>query len=153
LLYRSPEQVSNVQVTHLANRGAFTRPANEADLDRAIQTVRNMAVPGVVEMFQESMVAAEYFMRPAFPQIRLGSSGPTNVSRTVLPGADARRRRVIQRWGADLYEEMARVNHLDIQLYDLACDEIRRRLNLIPAIPTRMAELGDGCRELTANVV
>jgi hypothetical protein len=152
LLHRSPEQVSNVQVTHLANRGAFTRPANEADLDRAFQTVRNMALPGVVEMFQESMVAAEYFMRPAFPQIRLGS-GPTNVSRDVLPGADARQKRLLQRWGGELYEEMARVNHLDIQLYNLACLEIRRRLNLIPAVPARIAEFGDRCGELTANVV
>ena len=89
LLDRSPEQVSNAQVTQIANRGAFTRPANETDLERAVGTVRNMALPGVVEMFQESMVAAEYFMRPAFPSIRLGS-GPANVSRQILPGAAER---------------------------------------------------------------
>jgi hypothetical protein len=149
LLNRSPEQVSNVQVTHLANRGAFTRPANEADLQRAVQTVRSMALPGVVEMFQESMVAGEYFMRPAFPALRLGS-GPANVSRQVLPGAAERERRLVQRWGWDLYEQLSRLNELDIELVERAGDEIRRRLSMIPAVPDRMAEFGARC-ELPAT--
>lgn len=144
LLDRSPEQVSNVQVTHLANRGAFTRPANEADLGRAIRTVRNMALPGVVEMFRESMVAAEYFIRPVFPSIGLGA-GPANVSRTVLPDAAERERRLIQRWGQDLYDELARVNELDIQLFERTGEEIRRRLSLMPAVPERIAEFGERC--------
>jgi len=145
LLDRSPEQVSNVQVTQLANRGAFTRPANEEDLERAVQTVRNMALPGVVEMFQESMVAGEYFMRPAFPSIRLGS-GPANVSRRILPGAAERERRLIQIWGADLHEKLRRLNEWDIRLFERAGDEIRRRLSLIPAVPDRIAEFGARCR-------
>jgi len=150
LMNRSPEQVSNVQVTHLANKGAFTRPSNESDLNRAIQTFRNMAWPGVVEMFQESMVAAEFFMRPAFPSIRLGS-GPTNVSRKVLSGAVAREQRLLQRWGPVLYNQLTRMNELDIQLVDSACDEIRRRLSLMPGVPSRMAEFSERCSELTAN--
>lgn len=152
LLDRSPEQVSNVQVTHLANRGAFTRPANEADLERAVQTVRNMALPGVVEMFQESMVAGEYFMRPAFPSIRLGSA-PANVSRRILSGVAERERRLVQRWGGDSYAELTRLNELDIQLFDRAADEIRRRLSLIPAVPDRLAEFGARCRELESTAV
>lgn len=152
LLERSPEQVSNVQVTHLANRGAFTRPANESDLARAVQTVRDMALPGVVEMFRESMVAAEYFLRPAFPGIRLDST-PANVSRRVKPGAAERERRLIQLWGSGLYEELTRVNELDIRLFDRAGDEIRRRLSLVPALAARMAEFGDRCRKTATNVV
>jgi len=155
LLNGSPEQVSNVQVTNLANRGAFTRPANASDLERAVRTVRNMALPGVVEMFQESMVAGEYFLRPAFPSIRL-SSGPTNVSRQLAPDASGERERehrLIQRWGRDLYDQLARMNELDLQLFDQARDEIRRRLSLIPAVPSRIAEFDDRCRELTSHVV
>ncbi len=149
LLNKSPEHVSNVQVIHIACRGAFTRPANSADLECAAQTVRNMALPGVVEMFEESMVAGEYFMRPAFPSIRLGS-GPTNVSRQVNPAAQ-RDSRLIQLWGRDLYRELARVNELDIQLFELAREEIRRRLTLMPAVPERLAEFGARCRELAIS--
>jgi len=144
LLDRSPEQVSNAQVTQIANRGAFTRPANEADLDRALQTVRNMALPGVVEMFQESMVAGEYFMRPAFPTIRLGS-GPANTSRQILPGAAEREQRLIRLWGRDLHSELTRLNELDIRLTEQTGHEIRRRLSVIPAVPDRLAEFGNRC--------
>jgi len=147
MLNHSPEQVSNIQVTYLANSGAFTRPANEADLDRAVAIVRNMALPGIVEMFQESMVAAEYFMRPAFPSIRLGSA-PANVSRPVLSGPEERERRLIQVWGSSLYQELKRINELDIQLVARAEDEIRRRLTLMPAVPARLSEFGARCRDL-----
>ncbi len=149
LLDRSPEQVLNAQVTQIANRGAFTRPANEADLERAVQTVRNMALPGVVEMFQESMVAAEHFMRPAFPSIRLGS-GPANVSRQILLSAAEREQRLIRIWGQDLHRELTRLNELDIQLTEQAGNEIRRRLSMMPAVAERIAEFGDRCANMAA---
>jgi hypothetical protein len=60
LLDVAPHQVSDVQVTQLARAGAFTRPANERDLEKAVAIVRQMAVPGLVEAFDESLVAAEY---------------------------------------------------------------------------------------------
>jgi hypothetical protein len=149
LLDRSPEQVSNAQVTQIANRGAFTRPANEADLERAVEIVRNMALPGVVEMFQESMVAAEYFIRPAFPSIRLGSP-PANISRQILSDAAEREQRLIRLWGGDLHRELARLNELDIRLTEQAGHEIRRRLSMMPAVPERIAEFGDRCTAMAA---
>ena len=132
LLNRSPQQVSNVQVTQIANGGAFNRPANEFDLERAVRTVRNMALPGVVEMFDESMVAAEYFCGPAFPTIRLDSA-PKNVSRRILSSAADRERRLVQLWGRDLHEQLTMRNQLDIELFHEAGEEIRRRLALVPA--------------------
>lgn len=150
LLDGSPEQISNVQVIHLANRGAFTRPCNSADLDCAVQTVRNMSVPGVVGMFQESMVAAEYFLRPAFPSIRL-SAIPTNVSRPVLRSDSEREARLLKLWGRDLYDELERLNELDIELVNQAEEEIRRRLSLTHAASVRMADYGNRCQEMLAN--
>ncbi len=144
LLDRSPEQISNAQVTQIASRGAFTRPANEADLERAVQTVRNMALPGLVEMFEESMVTAEYFLRPAFPSIRLGS-GPANVSRQILTSAAEREQRLIHLWGRDLHRELTRLNELDIRLTEQTSIEIRRRLSMMPAVPERIAEFAERC--------
>lgn len=150
LMDRSPEQVSNAQVTQIANRGAFTRPANVTDLERAVQTVRNMALPGLVEIFQESMVAGEHFMRPAFPSIRL-SSGPVNVSRQILPGAPEREQRLIRLWGRDLHRELTRLNELDIELTEQTRNEIRRRLSMMPAASDRVAEFGDRCAAMGAQ--
>jgi hypothetical protein len=58
----APHQVSDVQVTQLARAGAFTRPANERDLEQAAAIVRQMAVPGLVEAFDDSLVGAEYYL-------------------------------------------------------------------------------------------
>src|SRR5579864_6219024 len=71
LLDHSPHLISDVQVHRLTNGGAFTRPASEMDLERATRVVLDMAIPGAVDMFDESLVAAEYFLNPAFPGIRL----------------------------------------------------------------------------------
>lgn len=146
LLDHSPEHISNIQVTALANRGAFTRPANASDLDRAVRTVQNMALPGVVEMFRESMVAGEYYLRPAFPSIRLGAP-PANISRPhAVSPAD-----LVQRWGRGIYEELARHNELDIALFEAACREIRRRISLIPSVSERIEEFGNRCRALATT--
>lgn len=144
----APHQVSNTQVTQLATAGAFTRPANLSDLDRAIGFMRDMAMPGLVEMFDESMVAAEHFMRPAFSSLRL-SSRAHNVSRTVLADADEREQRLIRFWGADLHRELTRLNEFDIELCHQTGREIRHRLSLVPANRERLAEFGSRCVELT----
>ena len=43
---------------------------------------------------------------------------------------------------------LARVNELDLHLFELAADEIRRRLAVMPAVPERLAEFSARCREL-----
>jgi hypothetical protein len=149
LLDRYPEQVSNVQVTQIGNRGAFMRPASEADLDRAVTSVRNMALPGVVEMFHESMVAGEYYMRPAFPSLRL-SAVPVNVGRRMVSNVAEREQRLIHLWGQDLYDYLARVNAMDLELFSQTVKEIRQRLSFVPGVPARMAEFASRCEQRIA---
>ena len=90
LIDEAPHQVSEVQVTQLANAGAFTRPADERDLEQATAVLRETAVPGLVEMFDESLVVAEYFLRPAFPTLRMEYT-PQNVSQASRPAPAASR--------------------------------------------------------------
>ena len=82
LVDQAPHQVSDVQVNFLANSGIFARPANESDLERATDALRAMAIPGVLDMFDESLVSAEYYLKPAFPTLRLDY-----VPRNVTPVA------------------------------------------------------------------
>jgi hypothetical protein len=44
-----------------------------------------MAIPGLVEMFDESLSAAEYFLKPAFARLAL-ESVPQNVTRVSAVG-------------------------------------------------------------------
>ena len=98
LLDQSPEHISNPP-GHLPreSRRFFIRRATTSDLARAIETVQQMALPGVVEMFQESMVAAEYYLRPAFPSIQTPPQGPQMSAvpkppvRQILLSAGARK--------------------------------------------------------------
>lgn len=137
LLDRSPHLISDVQVHRLANGGAFTRPASEADLERATRVVLDMAIPGVIDMFDESLVAAEYFLNPAFPGIRL-EYVPQNVSSPWNQGPE-RQNEWSRLWGATAYEELARLNGFDLELYRRAKKEVGRRLALVPKFNEKLA--------------
>jgi hypothetical protein len=139
LLRDAPHLVSNVQVTHLANGGAFARPANDRDLDRAVQVFRDMSVPGIVEMFDESLVAAEYFLKPVFPELRLHYI-PENVSRPERTRQADLERTLVDLWGADVYSDLHRLNTLDLELFRQAKIENQRRLFLMPDLQERLVE-------------
>jgi hypothetical protein len=147
-LRESPHLVSDVQVTQLASGGAFVRPANERDLDRATQVFCDMALPGLVDMFNESLVAAEYFLRPSFPGIRLDHA-PLNVSRPeTLPRLHKLEDRLVALWGSDLYADLVRLNQFDLELYHRAQSEVRRRLFLVPGLDDRLVNFQARCARL-----
>ena len=161
LANESPHMVGDVQVTQLACAGAFVRPAHAEDLERASAILRDMAIPGLVEMFDESLVAAEYFLRPAFPGVKLECVAK-NVSR---PGGAAgspsardrqerlrdRHERLIDAWGGDLYEDLLRLNQLDLELFRRAQKEIVRRIALVPQSERKLAEFRARCSQLQAG--
>jgi hypothetical protein len=151
LVNDSPHIVSDIQVTQLACSGAFTRPAHSGDLERAAEIVRDMAIPGLVEMFDESLVAAEYFLRPAFPALNL-EYVPHNVFRPSSPNLTSsplhRPERLVRLWGGDLYEDLVRLNQLDLELFQRAEDEIQRRIALVPKYDRRLAEFRARCARL-----
>lgn len=154
LANESPHMVNDVQVTQLACAGAFTRPAHAADLERASAIVSDMAIPGLVEMFDESLVAAEYFLRPAFPGVRLECVAK-NVSRPAglgvsNPVGDGQQR-LAEAWGGDLYEDLLRLNQLDLELFRRAQKEIVRRIALVPQSEQRLAEFRARCSRLEAG--
>jgi hypothetical protein len=139
LVDQSPNMVSEVQVQLLANGGAFRRPADRDDLERAIQTIKRMSMPGLVEMFDESLVVAEYFLRPAFPGLSLEYVA-RNVSDPAAQELSTRDDRLRNIWGADLFQELVRLNRLDLELHEAAAGEVARRFALIPEAERRLAE-------------
>ncbi|MGD1074322.1 MAG: sulfotransferase family 2 domain-containing protein [Bryobacteraceae bacterium] len=147
LIDEAPHQVSEVQVTQLANAGAFTRPADEQDLERATAVLREMAVPGLVEMFDESLVVAEYFLRPAFPNLRLEYVAQ-NVSQAARRAPAESREYWEGLWGKDVYQRLLRMNEMDMELVRRAEREILRRLGPIPGAASKLADLRSRCDRL-----
>ncbi len=145
LVDQSPNQVSDVQVNFLANSGIFLRPPDEDDLDRAADTMRTMAIPGVLDMFDESLVSAEYYLKPAFPTIRLDY-----VPRNVSPAAPGRGFDLKEVWGPDLYETLSRMNRLDTEFIRRTRAEIVRRFENVPEAQRRLAEFRVRCARRVA---
>lgn len=149
LIDEAPHQVSDVQVTQLANAGVFARPANHADLERATALMHDMAVPGLVEMFDESLVAGEYYLRPAFPALGL-EYVPQNVSPALTHVEPDSREYWAELWGKDLCERLQRMNEMDLELVHRANAEIRRRLDKIPQVSEKLADFRSRCAGLAA---
>jgi hypothetical protein len=150
LIDNAPHLVSNVQVTMLAQGGAFTRPVDVGDVDAAADVIGKMSIPGLVEKFDESLVAAEYFLKPAFPRLKLDYL-PQNVSRP-LGGSSADRQEWLRHsWGLDLYNTLAHLNQCDLELYRRAEREIARRFDLVPAAQQRLADFRARCPKRQAD--
>ena len=148
LLEVSPDSVSDVQVHFLAQGAAFARPCNHEDLRLAEAIVRDAAVAGVVEMFDESLAAAEYFLRPAFPGIDFAYA-PKNVS-SPHPLAHSRTTEELslscrQAWGDRLYEAVERLNGFDMALYQAARSEVARRFSMVPDAGRKLEDLRVRC--------
>jgi len=144
LMDSAPHLVSNVQVTMLAQGGAFTRPADTPDVETAADVVAKMAIPGLVERFDESLVAAEYFLKPAFPRLRLDYV-PQNVSRPLGGSPVDRQDRLKHSWGADLYHQLEHLNQCDLELWRRAGEEVARRLDLVPDAARRLVDFRARC--------
>ena len=151
LIDESPHFISNAQTLLIANGGAFTRPMDDADLARAIETMRQMAVPGLVKLFDESLVAAEHFLGPAFPRLRLHYVAQ-NVTRPSTRSFDQRLEELRVLWGSDVYQELIRLNRLDLELCGYAENEIRRRFALVPNPEARLQEFRSRCSGLRMQV-
>jgi hypothetical protein len=151
MMDEAPNLVSNAQTLLIANGGEFTRPMDETDLSRAKETLRCMALPGLVESFDESLVAAEHFLGPAFPNLRLHYVA-RNVTRPSVRNFDHRLQELRATWGADVYQQLHSLNLLDLELCEYARGEIQRRFHLVPNAEERLLEFRARCSGLRLQV-
>ena len=144
LLEDHPHQVCNAQTNLLANSGRFTRPPDSEDLDRAVRTIQKCAMPGLVDRFDESLTVAEYFLKPAFPNLHLHHR-PHNVGRSTSMPISERHRRLRAQCGAALFRQQRQANELDRRLYVAARRELERRVASTPSFSLRLAEFRRRC--------
>ena len=109
--------------------------------------LREMAVPDRVEMFEESLVVAEYSLRPAFPTLRMEYI-PQNVSQTARRAPAEFRECWEALWGQELHERLLRMSQVDMELVRQAEREILRRLDRIPRAADKLVEFKSRCARL-----
>jgi hypothetical protein len=146
LLGEYPHLVNDAQVNALANSGVYTRPPTRRDLHVAFERVRQICVLGVVELFDESAVTAEYFLRPTFPALRF-EYVTQNATGTLHEDWEDEFRSEI---GEARYAHFERMNRLDMQLFAFAKEELLRRYEMVPERSARMDSLRRRCEELQA---
>lgn len=145
LIRQHPHMVNDAQVNTLANAAAYTRPPDSTDLAAALRIVREMSVAGVMDLFDETLVAAEYFLCPAFPSIQLEYISQNVGPKDTEPFRDA--------VGAKVYEQLEKMNQLDTELVAQARAEVRRRFELVPDAQERLASFRRRCAGLEEATV
>ncbi len=132
-------RVSNVQVNLLANGIVNDLPA-EADLARAREVMLRTSFLGVVDRFEESLIAGQYFLRPVFPNLALAQE-PANISAGWEDALNERIEKFRRACDPDVFAELVRLNSLDAELVNCAREEVRRRFSMVPDGPAKLREL------------
>ena len=131
-----PHMINDVQVNLLANGGVYLRPPNQLDLDRAAAMLDHTSILGVVDIFDESMTAAEYYLRPVFP-VKLHYVRQNVSDQPFQPLANPK-----------LYNEVVALNRFDLELVNRAQHEVLRRFHVIPDYTGRLADFRRRCAKL-----
>lgn len=151
LLRHLPHMLADVQINHLVNGAEFSRAAGPQDLRAASAILADMSAPGVVELFDESLVAAEFFLGPCFPQIDFAYIAQ-NVSAPDghrPSGRDDILDVCRTAWGSESLDAVLALNVWDLRLYETAREEVLRRLRMLPAHEARLAAFRERCRALS----
>jgi hypothetical protein len=126
-----PQHVTNAQVNLLACAGASDEPG-PGDLEVAIERMLATSFPGVVDCFDQSVAAGAHALRRAFPELDCDRP-PVNVSVGLQGTVASRTGKLRQACGEETYQELLRLNELDLELVERARAEVLRRYAQIPA--------------------
>ncbi len=130
LVEEMPWYISDIQVNLLANGIVNDTPA-PADLDRAIENMLDTSFLGVVDRFEDSLIAGQLLLRHIFPNLNCAHP-PVNVSGGFGSTLEARREKLRKACDSQVYAELMRMNAMDCELIERARAEIDRRLKLTP---------------------
>jgi len=151
LLEDVPWTINNVQVNLLSHGLIHDHPRGIHDLDVATSRMLETSFLGVVDRFDESLVAGQYFLRTLFPTLNCVQA-PANDSAAAGSTLDQRLEQFRKACGEDVYRELLRLNDMDFELLDRARREVRRRFELVPDREERLRGLKEGIASLKARL-
>lgn len=122
----------------------FLAMPDAADESNALAFARSLAMLGLVERFDESMVLFEEALRPHFPRINL-SCVALNVGQSVAESRGERVRKLREALGEAGFERLETANAPDLRLYAGVVEEFDRRFAALPQAEARLAEFRLRC--------
>jgi hypothetical protein len=135
----------NYQVRMLS--GIYPGEGDESQLERALAHMHAFTGIGLVERYDESVVAFEADLSPHFPGIDLAYR-PQNVRDAADTRSPARKREAVELALGDLLQPLLEVNQLDLVLYAEAERRLRHRLENLLDRNARLADLRRRCDDL-----
>lgn len=151
LIESQPFMTMNSQTCIFATGGDYFFPPSQSQLLTAIDRMREIKFLGIVDRFDESMVVAEFFLKPVFRSLDL-SYVAQNESRNRTPGLKDRLHEMRSLCGKDLWNELCKRNELDLKLWELANQELDRRLSFVPELEQKMYNFRERCQNIRRQI-
>jgi hypothetical protein len=150
LAYEMPWTVNDVQVNLLANGLVHDQPRGIGDLEVATRRMLDTSFLGVVDRYNESLVAGQHGLSAVFPGLNCAQA-PVNDS--AAPGLtfDQRKEQFRKACDGAVYDEFLRLNQMDFELLRRARDEVRRRFELVADGEERLRGLKQAVEILRAR--
>lgn len=150
LVEEMPWTVNDVQVNLLANGLVHDQPRGIGDLDVAARRMLDTSFLGVVDRYNESLVAGQHGLSALFPGLNCVQA-PVNDSATPGLTFEQRQEQFRESCAAGVYAELLRLNEMDLELLRRAREEVRRRFELAPDREERLRGLKQGVEILRAR--
>jgi len=137
-----PNHLLSPQVCNLSGGGVL--PPSYAHLKLALDRTEDIFVCGTVENYDDTMIAAEYFLKPIFPTLKLHYSSRVNVS-NVDSDEDVQFNLLAAELGDGLYKTLLDMNAFDIELWGSVKNNLNWRLRHIPFLENLKKDFQDRC--------
>jgi hypothetical protein len=150
LVEEMPWTINDVQVNLLANGMVHDQPRGIGDLEVATRRMLDTSFLGVVDRYNESLVAGQHGLSVVFPGLNCVQA-PVNDSASPGMTFEQRQDHFRKSCDAGVYAELLRLNAMDFELLRRARDEVRRRFERVPDRDERLRGLKQAVEILRAR--
>ena len=127
----TPWNFFDPQTTFMGRSGDFFHPPTEEDLEIAKRRTLQVRFIGTVELFSESMRAANCYLRGVRPDIDLFPPvDPANVTVSRAQSLEQRIRQVREALGTSRFRRLEEALLCDFRLWEVATEEVKRRCRM-----------------------
>lgn len=123
----SPATIRDFQTRWCSGNTGTAKPLNQKDYEKALTTLKEAPLLGIVEFYDESMVVFEDYLSKYFPGIDL-SYKKQNVGKRQAEGLEDRIFRIKEELGDDLVKLVIEKNQYDFMLYEQAKNILDSRI-------------------------
>jgi len=136
--------VLDSQLQLLSDKTLKTLPER---VSSALENIKNCAILGVVDRFDESMVVAEEFLKNYFKDIDL-SYVIQNISKDRTGNLSQRLETAKEQISNELMNELTKKNNNDIKIYEFANAELNNRIKNVENFQSKLYDFKERCIQL-----